>query len=81
MQFKKNNVMIKNQILALVAFILFSTLSLDAQLSWSPEKITAGEAVTITYDANGTDLAGEKTIIVNIYEVCLLYTSPSPRDS
>lgn len=61
--------MIKNQILALVAFILFSTLSLDAQLSWSPEKITAGEAVTITYDANGTDLAGEKTIIVNLYEV------------
>ena len=61
--------MIKNQILALVAFILFSTLSLDAQLSWSPEKMTAGEKVTVSYDAKGTDLADEKTIVVNVYEV------------
>lgn len=61
--------MIKNQILALVAFFLFSTLSLDAQLSWSPEKITAGEKVTITYDAKESDLADEKTIVVNLYQV------------
>ena len=61
--------MVKNQILALVAFFLFATISLDAQLSWSPEKITAGEKVTITYDAKGTNLADENTIIVNLYQI------------
>ena len=61
--------MVKNQILALVAFFLFFTLSLDAQLTWSPEKIMAGEKVTITYDANTTDLSDEKTIVVNLYQV------------
>ena len=61
--------MVKNQILALVAFFLFVTFSLDAQLSWSPEKITAGEKVTITYDAKGTNLADENTIVVNLYQI------------
>lgn len=60
--------MIKNQILAVVAFVLFSTLSLDAQLTWSPEKIMAGEKVTITYEPSG-DLEGEETIILNLYQV------------
>ncbi len=61
--------MVKNQILALVAFFLFTTISLDAQLSWSPEKITAGEKVTITYNAKGTNLADENTIVVNLYQL------------
>ena len=61
--------MIKNQILAVVAFLLFSTLSLDAQLTWTPEKITAGEKVSVTYDSKETPLAGEETIVLNLYQV------------
>lgn len=59
----------KNQILFLVGYFILFTTNLTGQLTWSPEKIVAGEEITISFNPQDTPLENEKVIIVNLYQV------------
>lgn len=59
----------QNTLLSLIAVFLFTTTQLMGQLTWSPEKIIAGDEVTISYSPQGTPLENEKTIVVNLYQL------------
>ena len=54
--------------LSLFGLLLFSTSSVFAQLTFSPEKIMAGEKVSVSYDPQGTPLESEEAIIINVYQ-------------